>query len=203
MKHTIVMFAISAPVLLIAPAAHAGAERGSVDSRITKYCDPVCELQAQDSAYSMLIEAYRQFQSRQIQIDYEARLRAAAGMSEEHGSLVIQTSLEGVRTLRAWVEALARKERDLRMEQLYTRVANFNTAYACARKLDEELIEADVPTRVDPKSAATKLKSLRIVALGSPAKADFRTVKSTPARKLFLDTQAVEVPPDQLIEPCD
>src|SRR6266446_2975753 len=113
---------LSTPAVSADPS---GPDNGPVSQRIQKYCDPVCELQAQDSAFSLLIEAYRQFQSRQIELDYESRLKAAAGLGAQADSLVIGTTLNSTRTLRAWVEMLAEKERELRLEQLQTRVVSF------------------------------------------------------------------------------
>lgn len=174
-----------------------------VSKRITRYCDPVCEVQAQDSAFSLLIEAYRQFQSRQIQLDYESRLRAAAGLGKEADSLVIGTTLNSTRTLRAWIEVLAEKERDLRLEQLQTRVVNFATAYQCARKGDELAVEQPVPSKVNIPAAAQQLKTLRLLALGSPTRADFQTVASTRAADIFLDTAPAEPWQQEVAGPCD
>ena len=174
-----------------------------VSKRITKYCDPVCEVQAQDSAFSLLIETYRQFQSRQIQLDYEARLRAAAGLGKDADSLIIGTTLNSTRTLRMWIEVLAEKERDLRLEQLQTRVVNFSTAYHCARKGDELAVEQPVPSKVDMPAAAQQLKTLRLLALGSPANADFQRVMSTPAADIFLDTAPAEPWQQEVVGPCD
>jgi hypothetical protein len=200
-RQTALVLAVLAMTLMAGETARA--REGSVDSRILKYCDPVCEIEAQDRAYSILIEAYRQFRSYQIQNDYMARLRAAAGLSDEVGSLVIDATLDGVRTLRAWVIELARKERDLRMEQLQVQVANFHTAYGCARKLDEEDIETRVPSKVDTGTAAQALKRYNVVALGPPMTAKFRTVKAVPASRFFVDAPQIEVPPERLIQPCD
>jgi hypothetical protein len=175
----------------------------SVSTRITQYCDPVCELRAQDSAFSLLIEAYRQFQARQIELDYEARLRAATGLGKEADSLVIDTTLNSTRTLRAWIEVLAEKERELRLEQLQTRVVNFTTAYHCSRKGDEQAIEQPVAIQVDPEAAARQLRTLRVLALGSPVRADFQTVKSTSAADVFLDSPPAEAWPQEIIGPCD
>jgi len=174
-----------------------------VSNRITKYCDPVCELKAQDSAFSLLIETYRQFQSRQIQIDYEARLRSAAGLGKEADSLVISTTLNSTRTLRAWIEVLAEKERDLRLEQLQSRVVNFSTVYNCARRNDAVALDQTVANKADPGAAAEQLKTLRVLVLGSPTKADFQAVTSVPASSMFLDSPPVEVPADQLVQPCE
>src|SRR6266404_2091602 len=81
-----------------APSNPRTVDSSPVSKRITKYCDPVCEVQAQDSAFSLMIEAYRQFQGRQIQLDYEARLRAAAGLGKDADSLIIGTTLNSTRT---------------------------------------------------------------------------------------------------------
>ena len=174
-----------------------------VSKRITKYCDPVCEVQAQDSAFSLLIETYRQFQGRQIQLDYESRLRAAAGLGKEADSLIIGATLNSTRTLRAWIEVLAEKERDLRLEQLQTRVVNFTTAYQCARKGDELAADQPVPSKVDMPAAAQQLKTLRLLALGSPTKADFQRVTSTPAADIFLDTAPAKPWQQAVVGPCD
>jgi hypothetical protein len=175
----------------------------SVRTRILKYCDPVCELQSQDKAFAMLIEAYRQFQSHQIQTDFEQRLRAAAAIGEERGSMIIQADLNGVRTFRTFVEELAKKECELRMQQLQTQVTNFNTAYGCMRRVDEEDVGEAVTKQVDTKTAAAKLTTFSIVALGSPATANYRLVKAAPANSIFLDAPPVPAPMGRVIEPCD
>jgi len=179
------------------------ADNVSVSQRVQKYCDPVCELQAQDSAFSLVIEAYRQFQSRQIELDYESRLKAAAHLDQEPGSLVIGTTLTSMHTMRAWVEALAGKERDLRLEQLQTRVANFTTTYHCARKADETVLAQTVASKVDAKAAAQQLRSLRLLSLGSPTRANFQTVTSRPAADIFLDAAPADTWPEQLAGPCE
>jgi hypothetical protein len=186
-----------------APANPRSADGSPVSNRITNYCDPVCELRAQDSAFSLLIEAYRQFQSREIQIDYERRLRSAAELGNQPDSLVIGTTLKSTRTLRAWVEVLAEKERDLRLEQLQTRVVNFATAYQCARKGDESVLEEPVANKVDAGAASRELKTLRVLALGSPASADFQTIVSRPAASLFLDSAPEEPWQDEVVGPCE
>ena len=113
---------VAAGVFLLSVAVAYGSGDGSsgVGSRLRKYCDPVCELQSQDAAFSLLLETFRQFQSYQIETDYQNRLRAADGMNEKDGSLVIQTSSQGLQTLRSFVGVLAREERDLRMQKLQT-----------------------------------------------------------------------------------
>lgn len=187
----------------IASANPSGADNGPVSQRIQQYCDPVCELQAQDSAFSLLIEAYRQFQSRQIELDYESRLKAAAHLGQEPDSLVIGTTLTSVRTMRAWIKALAEKERDLRLEQLQTRIANFTTVYHCARKDDETTAGLPVASKVDIRAAVPQLRTLRLLTLGSPTIANFQTVISTPAADVFLDSTPADTWPEQLVGPCE
>jgi hypothetical protein len=191
-------------VLIVAPlAVQAARHESRVEYLILRDCDPVCEVQAQDSAFSLLIEAYRQFQSYQIEQDFQARLRAAAGLNErENGTLIIDTHSQALQTLRAWVEELARKERELRFEQLHERVANFHTAYNCARRLDEDEVGFPVANRVDTRSAANEIRSYNIIALGS-ATTPLRTVKASPASSIFFDAPPADVPSERLIAPCE
>ncbi len=191
-------------VMFALPRGEAGTRKMSeLDHRILKDCDPVCELQVQDTAFSMLMEAYRQFQSFQIEQDFQSRLRSASGMSDvDQGSLIIDTQSKSLQTMRAWVEELARKERELRLQQLSSRVTNFRTAYNCARRIDESDIGYAVSSRVDTRSAARELKTFRIVALG-PTTAKLQTVRSSPAAAIFLDTEPVDVPAERLIAPCE
>ena len=114
---------------IVSFSIHAAEPTGSsVRHRILKYCDPVCELQSQDGAFSLLLEVFRQNKAHRIQAQYEARLTAASVMSDQRGSLIIQADSEGMRTLRAWVLELAEKERDLSMKALQQEVENFKTA---------------------------------------------------------------------------
>ena len=197
-------FVVAGAVVAEAAATNVrSVDASPVSNRITRYCDPVCELQAQDSAFSLLIEAYRQFQSRQIQIDYERRLRSAAELGNQPDSLVIGTTLHSTRTLRQRVEVLAEKERDLRLEQLQTRVVNFATAYQCARRGDESALEKPVANKADAGAASRELKTLRVLALGSPASADFPTVVSRPAASIFLDSAPAEPWQDEVVGPCE
>jgi hypothetical protein len=174
-----------------------------VSNRITNYCDSVCELQAQDSAFSLLIEAYREFQSRQIEIDYEARLRAAAGLGKDGDTPVIDTTLHSAHTMRAWTEALAAKERDLRLEQLQTRVVNFASAYQCARKGDEMALDEPVANKADARAAARELKTWRVLALGSLTSDGFQTVVSRPAASIFLDSAPAKPWQTEVVGPCE
>jgi hypothetical protein len=186
-----------------APASLRNTKSPTVSTRLQTYCDPVCELQAQDSAFGFLIEAYRQFQAHEIEVNYQSRLKAAAQLGQEPDSLVIGTELNSVKTLRTWIEVLAEKERDLRLEQLQTRIANFKTAYHCTRKAEEISVGQPVASKLDPRLAARELTTLRLLDLGSPVNANFQTVTSRPANSIFLDSAPAEAWADQLVGPCE
>jgi hypothetical protein len=190
-------------VFVVGAAVAAGVDGANIRREIRKICDPVCELRSQDAAMSLLLEAYRQFQSHQIESDFEGRLKAANAMSQERGSLVIASSSTGVQTLRAFVVMLAEKERDLRFEQLQTQVVNFRSAYGCARRIDEEQLDTTVPTAIDTRKAASKLRNFNIIAPGTLARANFRSPRAISASTVLLDAPEVEPAQDQVIESCD
>src|SRR5690349_21674944 len=48
----------------------------------TNSVDPIIELQNQDTAFSLLLEAFREIQGRIIQNDYEARIKAANALAD-------------------------------------------------------------------------------------------------------------------------
>ena len=174
-----------------------------VASRLRKYCDPVCELQSQDGAFSLLLETYRQFQSYQIETDYQNRLRAADGMNDKDGSLVIQTSSQGLQTMRSFVGVLAREARDLRMQKLQTEVVNFRSAYGCVRKMDEEETGGPVSSRVDLQAAGRKLRNFVILSSGPLARADLRSAKPISASTVLIDAVPVSPNQSEVVEPCN
>src|ERR1700722_16230152 len=73
------------------------------------------ELHIHDSAFSLLLEAYRQFQNNLIQIDYSNRLSAAASLTDI--------------AAREDVNALAGQERDLRLKRLAAQLVVFSATY--------------------------------------------------------------------------
>ena len=170
---------------------------------LRKLCDPVCELRAQDGAFSLLVESYRQFQSYQIETDYQMRLRAADGMGNDRGSLVIDAPSKGLQTLRQYIHALARMERDLRFEKLETDCKNFHAAYTCARKVDEDFLGETVPSAVDQRVAAQKLKDYCVVTPGALAQANIKKAGCVPASTVLLDAPPVAPDAKRLIEPCE
>jgi hypothetical protein len=138
-----------------------------------KRADPVSELRNRDSAFSLLIEAFRQLQSRLIQTDYEARLRAAA-------------QLDNLKTRRQ-VVVLAKQERDLRLKKLYGQVATLNTTYDYSRKVDEREAHVVVPSNVDTAAAARKLKDFVVITPASAGLPDSNDGKTIPASVVLAD----------------
>jgi hypothetical protein len=184
-------------------ACYGGDESSDVGSRLRKYCDPVCQIQSQDSAFSLLLETYRQFQSYQIETDYENRQRAIAGIRDEDGSLVIASTSKGQQTMRSFMLALARREYDLRMQKLSTEVVNFRSAYGCVRKMDEDEVGEPVNNRVDMRAAADQLKNFVILSSGPLARADLRSARAVPASTVLVDAPPVDPDPRDVIDPCE
>jgi hypothetical protein len=140
----------------------------------TKPADPIAELRNQDSAFSLLIEAFRQIQGRIIQNDYEARIKAA-------------NSLSDLKT-RRYVFQLAKQERDLRVEKLYHQIGNLNLTYDHTRRDDQRtLAVADVPVHIDTRHAAKTLMDFVFVAPTAPDKNGEIKTTTVPAKNYFLD----------------
>jgi hypothetical protein len=111
------------------------------------------ELRNQDAALSLLLEAFRQIQSSVIQSDYDSRIRAAESLRDTD--------------VRHSVVMLADIERYLRSRKLGQQVGNLLTAYEYARASDEREAGVTVPSAVDLKTAASKLKEFRVIQ-GAP-----------------------------------
>jgi hypothetical protein len=139
----------------------------------SKPADPVSELRNQDSAFSILIEAFRQVQGRIIQNDYEARIRAA-------------NALESLKTRRRVVE-LANQERELRVHKLYHQIGNLNQTYDNTRHDDERVANVDVPVHIDTVHAAKTLMDYVFIAPATDEKSGEIKTKTIPASNYLLD----------------
>src|SRR5271155_5040174 len=106
----------------------------------TNPADPILELQNHNSAFSLLIEAFREVQGRIIQNDYEARIKAS-------------NALDDLKTRRQVVE-LAKKERELRVEKLYRQIATLSLTYEGTRRDDSQAVALDIPVHIDTGQAA-------------------------------------------------
>lgn len=101
----------------------------------------VAKMKTEDSAFALLIESYRQLQHHNIESDYQQRLAAAAQLDSP--------------VRQAEVRELARKERDLRLEELKNRSGSFDALYSNSRPAS-----ADAgPSEADTEAAAKKLES--------------------------------------------
>ena len=123
---------------------------------LEKTPDVVRELRDQDGPFSLLvrayrqaIKAYRQVQNGLIQSDYDARLQAAKLTDAEWRRRVI---------------ALARQERDLRVQKLSAQLGNLATTDDYARQRDEREAGISVLSNVDTKTAAAKLRDFVVIA---------------------------------------
>jgi hypothetical protein len=149
-----------------APATRPAAQSKSVD--------PIAELRNQDTAFSLLMEAFRQIQGRIIQNDYEARIKAAHALSD------LKT--------RRYVAELAKEERDLRVEKLYHQIGNLNLTYDHARRDDARaLAVADVPVHLDTGHAAKTLMDFVFVAPTAPDRNGEIKATTVPAKNYLLD----------------
>ena len=199
------MRVVVAGALLLSVGVVYGAGDGSsgVGNRLRQYCDPVCELQSQDAAFSLLLETYRQFQSYQIETDYQNRLHAVDRMNQGNGSPVIRTSSQGLQTLRTFVGVLAKEERDLRMQKLQSEVVNFSSEYGCVRKVDEEETGGPVASRVNLRTAANKLRDFVILSSGPLARVDLRSARTVSASTVLVDAAPVDPHQDEVVGPCN
>lgn len=110
---------------------------------------PATRLRKQDSAFSLLIEAYRQFHNHLIQSDYDRQRRAAARLPD--------------RESRRQALALVERERDLRVRKLCTQLATFAVAYDYSRQRDQRNEGISVPRAVDADAAAEELKEFVVI----------------------------------------
>jgi hypothetical protein len=138
-----------------------------------KSVDPVSELRNQDSAFALLMEAFRQIQGRIIQNDYEARVQAANALGD-------------LKTRRRVVE-LANQERDLRVRKLYHQIGNLNLTYDNTRHDDERVANVEVPMHIDTAHAAKTLMDYVFIAPATDEKSGEIKTKTVPAGDYLLD----------------
>jgi hypothetical protein len=144
-----------------------------------KTTNPVSELRNQDSAFSLLIEAFRQVQGRIIQNDYEARLKAA-------------NALDDLKTRRHVVE-LVNQERELRLQKLYHQIGNLSLTYDNTRHDDERAANVEVPVHIDTAHAAKTLMDYAFIApAGKDSSGEIKTT-TIPAKNYLLDKMPAPV----------
>lgn len=177
------------------------AREGKVGTQLRQYCDPVCQLRTQDAAFALLVETFREFHSYQIEKDYHGRLEAAEKIGVDKG-ITIQDNSPVMWKLRELVVALAGQEKGLREAKLQVQVENLKTAYHCIRRRDEEKTGQTVPSQVNTREAAERLREYVIVQPGIMAKADLRNPRSVPAATVLLDAPKTHLTADQTVPAC-
>ncbi|MCG3148570.1 MAG: hypothetical protein PCFJNLEI_02014 [Verrucomicrobiae bacterium] len=171
--------------------------------RANKFCDPVCELRSQDAAFSLLMEVYRQHQSYHIETDYQFRLQQIAELRADKSPFIIESDSEALKLLRQFVLGLVQKERELRMAKLETQVANFQAAYSCVRKIDEDYVGEKVAKNLSQSAAQEKIKDLVIITPGTLAQGDIRHAGTIPASVVLMNPPVGPVNDTDLVERCD
>jgi hypothetical protein len=146
----------------------------------TNPADPMSELQNQDTAFSLLIEGFREVQGRIIQNDYQARIKAA-------------NALDDLKTRRRVVK-LAKEERQLRIEKLYHQIGNLTLTYRRAQDDDSQAVAVDVPVHVDTGHAATTLTHYVFIAPAALDKDGEIKTTTVPAMNYLLDKMADPAP---------
>lgn len=170
----------------------------------TKFCDPVCELNSQDAAFAILVEVFRQHQSYRIESDFQSRLQQAAELKGTGAdTLIIEADSKALQALRDLVRNLARHEKDLRLATMETQVANFQAAYSCVRKIDEDYVGERVPRVIDQQTAQNKIKEFVVIAPGTLAKGDILSAPTIPASSVLLNLPTGPANTKELVEPCD
>jgi hypothetical protein len=173
-------FALGTALSVVLVATTFAAEINSLGNVVAasasdRKADPVSELRNDDSAFSLLIEAYRQLQNHLIQVDYDARLHAASHLTDIK--------------VRQQVTALAKQERDLRIQKLYGQISNLSTTYDLHRQGEEREAGVESLSTVDTTAAAEKLRNFVVLTPATENASDFRSIKSVPTTTVLLDTR--------------
>ena len=133
--------------LVVAPAS---ANRCADGAPQPVSSDPVRELHHQDSAFSLLIVAFRELQTQLIENDHNVRLAGAASIRNA--------------TDRQHVVTLAAEERSLRLAKLKGQLDNMVAAYGYSRQISDRESGVSVPVNIDARNASERLKDFVVVA---------------------------------------
>ncbi|NQU11813.1 hypothetical protein HQ590_13545 [bacterium] len=121
-----------------------GAPPVATATTVRSPADPVAEMQNQDSAFSLLMECYRQLQLSLIEIEYEHRLDEADKVTDS--------------TARKLARAEAEHHAEERVRKLGSDLENMLVAYQAARSHREREAGIRVPHQVDRHKAARALR---------------------------------------------
>jgi hypothetical protein len=128
---------------------------------------PTAESRNHDSAFSLLLETYRQFQNNLIQTDYSNRLSAAASLADA--------------TTRKEATALVRRERDLRLRRLAAQVLIFSVTYDHSRPSADQDVAATSRTDRNGKAAARELQDFVVIAPAADGSQSADTLRTLPS----------------------
>ena len=229
-------FSIRCALLLVMirlPSEFATPARGAMESPAAKdlphptnSCESVCQLHAQDWAFALLIETYREYRCNQVEVDYANRTRAMARLAEAPNTNgIVHAPLRFVQLLQELLGEIAAAERNRGLQLIHTQVNNFQSLYDCARKNDELAIGTTVTNSVDNRTIARELKKYVVLkpelfaknstpATARETRPNFivspkyltdhaGSLPSEPASTLLYDEPAVPVDPNQLLTPCE
>jgi hypothetical protein len=185
----------------------AGTSDDQTKSSPATSCDSVCQIKAQDMAFALLLETFREFKGCRIEQQYQTRLEGAETLPtvdrKSGTSLVLKSDTEAMKKLQEFVRMLARTERNLEMEGLQTQIVNFENAYKCMRRVDETQLGITVSNTANLRVAAKQLKEFVIVSQGVLSSTDFQPTAPIPADAVLLDVEPAIPSPSGLIESCD
>ena len=133
----------------------------------------VSEPHNHDSAFSILLETYRQFQNNLIQVDYKNRLLAADSLSDSG--------------TRKKVVVFAKQERDLRLRKLAAQLAIFSVTYDHTRQSDEQEVGTTVKSEISTREAAKQLRDFVVIAPAVDGSDKTNTVQVLPASAVLLN----------------
>jgi hypothetical protein len=131
------------------------------------------ELHNHDSAFSLLLETYREFQNNLIQTDYKNQLSAAASLTDN--------------TTRKEVIALAQKERDLRVHRLAAQLVAFSAVYDHSRQPAERQVGVTSGPGVDVKAAGKELEDFVVIAPAADGSQDADAFQALPSSAVLLN----------------
>jgi hypothetical protein len=173
MKHRVLALGLTLTMLTCTPSFSADCkDEPALRPGAQTESGPISKLQNQDTAFSILIEAFRQIQGRIIQNDYEACITTANARCD-------------LKTHRIVVK-LAEQERELRVEKLDYQIVNLDLAYEHTRRDDAHAVAVDVPVHIDAVHAAKSLMDDVFIAPTAPDKDGKVETTTVPARDYLL-----------------
>jgi hypothetical protein len=166
-------FALAALFYALAYTVKAQPVAGTATTETGAKTISVSELRNHDSAFSLLLETYRQFQNKLIQIDYSNRLSAAMCLADV--------------TTRKQTVALVRRERDLRIRRLTAQLVVFSVMYDHSRQFDKQKVDNPSGAGMDRKGAARELQNFVVITPAADAPQGAEPFQTLPSSAVLLN----------------